>query len=117
MQKKLISTIVAASLVVSACATHPDKISADYVPASRFESLTCDQMQDRMREIDARVAKLTGRQLKANKTDNWAFWGGMLLFWPALFIMPFTDDVKAELEQAKGEQDAILEAAREKGCY
>lgn len=115
--KKTISTLVAMAIMLSACATNPNKIEANYVPASRYESLSCDQMQEEMRSIDARVAKLTGRQQKANTTDNWAFWGGMLLFWPALFILPFTDDVKAELEQAKGEQQAILEAAKTNGCY
>ena len=116
--RKLIATTVAASIALSACATNPNRIEADYVSPARFADLNCNQLMEYQREIDNRVAKLTGRQRKAANTDTTLFWTGMLLFWPALFVMPFMDDgVKEELELAKGESEALRVAAKNAGCF
>lgn len=69
-----------------------------------------------MRGIENRVNELTGQQNKKARNDKIATGVGVLLFWPALFMLA-SGDVKDELSQAKGEYEALEEAARRKDCF
>jgi hypothetical protein len=113
--KLAIVLAVSSSLLVSACATHPDKISAAYVSPMRFANMSCGQLFEEMREIENKIERLTGQQLKKNKQDKWATGVGVVLFWPSLFWL-VSDDVKAELQQAKGEYEAVQTAGSRNRC-
>lgn len=112
--KKIVSLAVIAG-VLSACATAPEDISASYVSPLQYQSYTCEQIGSEMNRISDRVADLTGQQRKERQKDQIAFAAGMLIFWPALFLMAGTDK-KEELGRLKGEHDALRQAAIQKQC-
>lgn len=112
--KKLIATVSVCGLL-SACATAPEDISASYVSPMQYQSYDCQQIGAEMGRIGDRVADLTGKQRAERKKDQAAFAVGMILFWPALFLMAGSDK-KEELGRLKGEHDALHQAAIAKKC-
>jgi hypothetical protein len=110
--------IVCASLaaLVSACATSPNNISAQYVSPLQYANYSCDQLIQETRRIGDRVSQVTGQQQKKANDDALAMGVGLVLFWPALFFLAGGNDKKEELGRLKGEYDAIQQAAIQKNC-
>ena len=109
-----IATIAVASAGLTACATSAEKVGAAHVSPLKYQSYSCSDIVYELGTIEQEVAQLTGQQNRKARNDKIAV-GASLIVWPALFFIA-TDEVKTELAQAKGEHDALTEAARRKGC-
>lgn len=114
--KKLIAIIVSASLGLSACATAPANISAVYVSPLQYQSYDCAQVRSELARVQVRVAEVTGKQQQQANNDALAMGVGLIVFWPALFLLALSDDHKAELGRLKGEYDALQAVYNEKRC-
>lgn len=112
---KSITTITAA-LALTACASSPDSISAQYVSPLQYQNYSCEQLGAESQRIGTRVAEVTGQQQAKSTSDAVATGVGVVLFWPALFFLGSGSDKKEELSRLKGESDAIQQAAIQKSC-
>lgn len=107
---------ICAGMILSGCATRSDSISAQYVSEVQYRSYDCDDVAMEMSRVSSRVAELAGKQDKAATTDAVATGVGLVLFWPALFVLAGTDDHKEELGRLKGEYEALQRVAMHKDC-
>lgn len=115
MFRKVVLGAVACGVLLSACATKADHVSASYVSPLQYSNFDCDQVRMEMIRVSARVHEVAGVQNKQAKEDAWATGIGIVVFWPALFFL-FKGDRKEELARLKGEYDALNEVAIEKKC-
>lgn len=116
MINKFLAGVACAAVVLGGCATGSDKVTTNYVSPLKYSSYTCQDIEYEMREIENRVNTLAGKQDDKARNDRIATGVGVVLFWPALFFLA-GDDVKNELATAKGEFEALEEAARRKECF
>ncbi len=100
---------------MSACATHPNNISASYVSPMHYANFSCPQLGEENRRVAAKVAEITANQRSRANNDTAAMAVGLVVFWPALFLLA-NGDQKEELSRLKGEYDAIQQAAIQKEC-
>jgi len=113
--KASIAHIVAASLLVSACSSRSDTISAQYVSPLQYQSYDCNQIRMEMQRVGRRVNEVAGVQDSEATKDSVAMGVGLVLFWPALFFM-IGKDQEQELSRLKGEFEALEQAAIQKEC-
>ena len=114
--KTIVAPALCAALLVSACASSPDSISAQYVSPIVYQSYSCDQIRTELVRVGARVSEVTGQQRTKANNDALAMGVGLVIFWPALFFMAMGQDKKDELGRLKGEYDALQSSATEKQC-
>jgi len=108
---------IAISLMLSACATDPDKMQAVDVSPTIYRSLDCDQIAQELQKVTKRASKLQASLKKKADDDAGQMAVGMILFWPALFFLEGGDGVDAaEYANLKGEKDALEQVALEKKC-
>ena len=112
--RKLLAVAVSAA-TLSACASAPDKISANYVSPMQYSSYDCDQIRTEMVRVAGHVQEVSGVQSKAHTRDQVAMGVGLVLFWPALFVLA-AGDKKEELANLKGQYEALDRSAIEKKC-
>ncbi len=105
----------ALTLVLGACSTPPEKVSAQYVSPLEYQSYSCDQISMELRRVNRRLLEVTGMQESEANKDAVAMGVGLVLFWPALFFLA-GDDHAAELGRLKGEYEALEDAAIHKRC-
>lgn len=112
------SFVVGAALLalVSACATAPGNITAQYVSPMQYQGFSCEQMAAESQRIGARLSQVTGQQQSKADSDAVAMGVGMVLFWPALFFLGSGANQAEELSRLKGESDALQQAAIQKNC-
>jgi hypothetical protein len=108
--------MAAVMLMLSACATQPDQISAQYVSPVMYQGYSCDQIRSELVRISDRVAVVTGQQKQKATNDAIAMTVGIVIFWPALFFLAMGQDQKDELGRLKGQYDALNAAAVQNHC-
>jgi hypothetical protein len=113
--KKFMLGLAAAGLIVSGCATAPEKVAPAYVSPVQFANYDCDQIRVELERVSHRVTEVSGQQRKKRNQDTAAVAVGVVIFWPALFFL-MSDDNKAELSRLKGEYEALNRTAVEKKC-
>lgn len=116
MNMKRMLYAAACAVFITGCATSASQVPSTYVSPMKYNSYSCQDIEYEMREIESRVNTLTGQQDKKARNDKIATGVGVVLFWPALFLLA-SDDTKTELSQAKGEYEALEESARRKDCF
>ncbi len=114
--QKTIATALAASLVLSGCATSSANIAASYTAPLQYQGYDCDQLNAEAQRVQARVSQLGGRLDEAANNDKVLMGVGMVLFWPALFALGGTKQQEADYARLKGEYDAIQQAMIAKKC-
>lgn len=107
---------IALCAVMAGCATNPDKVSARYVSPVIYSNYDCDQLRQEMVRIGAKVDEVTGQQRSKARNDQIAMGVGMVVFWPAPFMLALGEDKKSELQGLKGQYDAVNEAAIMRKC-
>lgn len=112
--KKTFVALVAASLV--GCATSPDNISAAYVSPIQYQSYSCPQLREEATRVSSRAIQVSGAQSSKATTDAVAMTVGVIVFWPALFLLKGDGTTAAEVSRLKGEIDAIEQASVRKKC-
>lgn len=113
--RKSIGYLIVASLVLCACSTRSDKVSAQYVSPVQYQSYTCNQVRMEMQRLGRRVNEVAGVQDSEATKDSVAMGIGLVVFWPALFFM-IGQDKEQELSRLKGEFEALEQVAIQKEC-
>lgn len=114
--KKAVSVAVIAALGSSACAQRSDSIAAAYVSPLTYESYSCEQLRGEATRVSARAIQATGAQNSKATGDAVATGVGLVLFWPALFLIRGDSNTAAELARLKGEMEAIEQISVRKRC-
>ena len=113
---KSVSCVIAAAIAVAGCAKGPDKISATYVSPIGYQHYTCDQIAQEGMRLSNKASELAGVQQKKAQNDAVAMGVGLVLFWPAMFLIGGNDEKTAELARVRGEMEALQQASIQKNC-
>ena len=113
--KKVIAALIA-GVVLAGCATRADDIAPAYVSTVGYQGLTCNQLAVEASDISARAAAAVGAQNSKATGDAVAMAAGIIVFWPALFLLKGDGAQAAEVSRMKGEMQAIETTSRRKGC-
>lgn len=105
-----------ASILVS-CASPPGSISPTYVSPEIYRSYSCNEIITERQRIVAKVNELTGHQSNKATGDAVAMAVGLIVFWPALFLIAAGKDKEAELASYKGTYEALEQAGIKKRCF
>lgn len=109
--------ILAASVMLSACATSPNKISAAYVSPLKYENYDCSQVGVEQASIEQRTNVLYHNLKSRNNSDKWMMGVGLLVAWPALLFMKGNNSAEnAEYAQLKGDYEALRQFSIVKKC-
>lgn len=114
MNKVVISVALAGTL--AACASSPDNISASYVSPNQYATYSCAQLRDEAARVSNRAMQVSGAQSSKATTDAIATGVGVVLFWPALFLIKGDGTTAAEVARLKGEMEAIEQVSIQKRC-
>jgi len=104
------------AVMLSACATSPNKIAAQYVSPTQYKDYDCDELGAEMSRVSRRVSALQGSLDKEASEDKVAMGVGLVLFWPALFFIDGDSPEGAEYARLKGEFEAMQTMSRQKKC-
>jgi hypothetical protein len=116
VEMKKIGILICCALMLSACATNPDNITAAYVSPMQYANYSCPQLREEATRVSARAAQVTGAQSSKATTDAVAMGVGLILFWPSLFFIKGDGTTAAEVSRLKGEMDAIEQASVKRKC-
>jgi hypothetical protein len=100
---------------IAACAPSAKKVQASYVSPLQYQIYSCDQLQQEYIRVSQRVKEVSGQQDNAAGKDTAALMVGVMVFWPAVFLM-IGGDKKEELSRLKGEAEAVEISAIQKNC-
>ena len=114
MNKYVVSVMLAG--VLAACASSPENISASYVSPNQYASYSCAQLRDEAARVSTRAMQVSGAQSSKATTDAVATGVGVILFWPALFLIKGDGTTAAEVARLKGEMEAIEQVSIQKRC-
>ncbi|MFN0263982.1 hypothetical protein ACKTEK_08915 [Tepidamorphus sp. 3E244] len=113
--KNVISAVLAAS-VLAGCAQSASRIPAQYVSDIQYAPLDCNQIRGEMARVATRVNEISQKQDQSANADAISMTVGLVVFWPALFVLAATPDQKEELGRLKGEYQALQRAGQQKNC-
>ena len=109
--------ITAAVLAVAACAPKPENVKSTYVPASTYQSLTCNQIAAEAINVSNRVHDASGVERRHRGQDQAITAAGLVVFWPALFVTHGHNASSAtDLAQLKGDIEALEAVSTQKKC-
>ena len=101
-------------LALSGCATSPEKITANYVSPTQYNSLSCTQMREKITRISKQFGGLAKAQKRKSRNDAIAVGTGLIFFPGVAFLS--SNDKEQELAQLKGEYQALEQSASRKEC-
>jgi len=107
---------LAGTALLSACASQPEDIQAAYVSPNIYANYTCPELFAERERIVARVNFVADAQSDKATNDAVATGVGIILFWPALFLLASGSDREAELASLKGNYDAIEQSITTRKC-
>ncbi len=108
--------IVAAALVLGACASSSDEVGSIYVSPLAYQQYNCQQIGQEAERVSRRAAEIAGVQDSKASSDAVMTGVGLVLFWPSLFFIKGDGQTAAELGRLKGEFEALEKASIEKNC-
>ena len=115
--KRIILALLVSPLILTACATSPEDISAAYVSPLKYQKYDCDQLALELDYVGQRTNRLFKSLEDEADSDAWQMGVGMIIFWPALFALEGGDGPEAtEYAQLKGEFEALRTMAVQKKC-
>jgi hypothetical protein len=82
----------------------------------QYESYNCTQISEEARRVSARASQLAGTQDEKATKDALAMGVGLIIFWPALFMVGGNDQQAAELSRIRGEMEALEQVSIRKQC-
>ena len=112
---KLIHAIAVSALVLSGCAKSASNVAGAYQSPMIYAQWSCAQIDAEEQALQSRVMVMAKKQDDAATRDAVAMGIGLVLFWPALFVLAAGDD-EAQLSVLKGQHDALLAARLSKQC-
>ncbi|MEX2649470.1 MAG: hypothetical protein WD673_10700 [Alphaproteobacteria bacterium] len=115
--KKTIGRALPVLLVLSACASQPEKIAAQSVSTLPYQNYDCEQVAMEIDRVNNRAATLQASLQEEADADSAQMAIGLILFWPALLFLEGGDGPEAqEYARLKGERQALETVAIEKKC-
>jgi hypothetical protein len=81
-----------------------------------YQSFTCQQLTAEAQRVSAAAAAAAGQQDSQATKDAVATTVGVLIVWPALFLVQGDKQNAAQLAVLKGQMDAIEQASIQKNC-
>lgn len=82
-----------------------------------YQSYDCDQLALEQNRIERRTGELYHSLKKEANADKWQMGVGLILFWPALFMLEGGDGPEAsEYARLRGEYNALSEVSISKKC-
>ena len=102
--------------MAAGCASPASSIGAAYVSPVGYQGLSCGQIANEVQAVSARAAEAIGAQNQKATGDAVAMTVGLVVFWPALFLMKGDGAQAAEVARLKGEMQALETASRRNGC-
>jgi hypothetical protein len=109
-----VAALLAPALV--SCASKSSDVVASYVSPLQYENFTCPQLAEEAQRVANRAALAAGVQDQKATNDAVATTVGVIVFWPALFLIGGDKGTAAELARLRGEMDAIEQASIRKNC-
>ncbi len=97
--------------VLSSCASAPEAIRAQNIPAQPYIALSCGELSTRIVQSSQAYEAAAADQRKAQQGDAL----GVFLIGVPVSSMA-GGDKEADISYRKGEMQALREAARQKGC-
>ena len=113
---RVLVCVIVSTLALGGCATSSDKITASYVSPMQYENWNCRQLAEEAQRISHHAAAAAGAQDSQVTKDAVATTVGVIVFWPALFLIGGDKQTAAELARLKGEMDAIEQTSIRKRC-
>jgi uncharacterized protein YcfL len=107
---------VLAALTLVGCASKSSEITPTYVSPMMYQSFTCQQLAAEATRVSAAAAAAAGQQDSQVTKDAVATTVGVVIFWPALFLIGGDKQNAAQLAQLKGQMDAIEQTSIQKNC-
>lgn len=104
------------ALTLAGCATSSGQIASAYSSPLQYQSYNCQQLGYEDQALVSRVTSLGGQIDKRATNDKIAAGVGIVLFWPALFLIKGDSAASAEYARLKGEHESIQQIATMKGC-
>jgi hypothetical protein len=98
------------------CASKSGDIAPVYVSPLQYQSFTGPQLTAEAQRVSAAAAAAAGQQDSQATKDAVATTVGVLIVWPALFLIQGDKQNAAQLAQLKGQMDAIEQASIQKNC-
>ena len=114
--KKLTATMVLSSMLLTACAKTTKEIETAYVSPVTYKNFDCEQISAEMVRVGDRANTLAYQVNEHAENDETAMAVGLILFWPALFLLEGDSPQAMEFANLKGEYDALENTAKEKEC-
>lgn len=117
MKKTTLLTALAVAIVTSGCASFAEDIAPQSVSPMQYQDYDCRQTHAELKRVTDRESELTLRLDKKAKDDMMQATIGVMLFWPALFLLEGGDGPEAaEYARVKGEREALSKALIDKNC-
>jgi len=107
---------ILAALTLVGCASKSSEIVPAYVSPLMYQSFTCQQLAAEATRVSAAAAAAAGQQDSQVTKDAVATTVGVLIVWPALFLIQGDKQNAAQLAQLKGQMNAIEEMSIQKNC-
>lgn len=113
-----VTSILAASaaICVGGCVNKPSMVVPTTVPVAQFLSLSCPELMSERERIQDLVVRAGGRLEHARGNEQSAAVAGLLVVWPALFVLGASGDQERQFARLKGEYEAINQALNDKNC-
>jgi hypothetical protein len=102
--------IAIASLILTACATRPESISASYISHEKFMGQDCTQLSLQMSEARSQLAKFSSMQ------DSKANLDAATVFFVLIPASKLAGDHAGDVAKYKGEVEAVETALVKSGC-
>ncbi|MFT7390562.1 MAG: hypothetical protein ACI9ZH_000786 [Paracoccaceae bacterium] len=112
---KMFNAIVVSALVLSGCAKSSSNVAGAYQSPMLYAQWDCGQLAAEKAAVQSRVVSMAQKQDDAATRDAVAMGVGLVLFWPALFLLAAGDN-EAELSVLKGQHEALTAAETSKRC-
>ena len=116
MDVKGIAAAGIAALITFGCAKSAKEIGPAYVSPLAYKNYSCAQIGQEAERISVRAAEVSGIQDDKATEDAVATAVGVIVFWPALFMIEGDGQSAAELARLKGEYETLEKVAINKGC-
>ncbi|MGG7568672.1 hypothetical protein ACQ5SO_21190 [Rhodovulum sp. DZ06] len=113
--RHFITPALALATALSGCAKSSDDVVATYQSPALYEGWSCGSLATEEAAIRRQVVSVAGEQDEAATRDAVAMGVGLVLFWPALFLLAAGDEA-AQLSDLKGRYDAVSTAMTTKQC-
>ena len=109
--------LVAVTLAVAGCASHPDRMQPASVSDVAYKNHSCEELATDARRVNTRLGELYTHLRNEANNDTAQMAAGLVIFWPALFFLEGGDGPEAaEYARLRGESEAIHAIASRKEC-